>query len=136
MMRTTKQHSEAKHQRMNDKFMQKIQDDPMFRRYCGLQGRDPTLVGKDRSTAGKVGPWNWLNADDRPPAQKPLAEKQEGEKLRNDIINNYAGSGYAAAPEIIDAWDLRLADNSEFEDQFAAWLAVKHKAWQEQRLGQ
>eukprot|EP00969_Alexandrium_andersonii_P363651 15462409-Alexandrium_andersonii.AAC.1 len=35
--------SEKRHRAMNDTFMKRCRDDEMFRRYCGLMGRDPTL---------------------------------------------------------------------------------------------
>eukprot|EP00969_Alexandrium_andersonii_P115554 5109830-Alexandrium_andersonii.AAC.1 len=117
--------------------MQSIAEDPMYRRYCGLLDRNPTLQGKDRRKAGQVAPWNWLEPDDVPPPQKASAhERREDEDHRNQFVDAYLGSGYAAAPDVIETWNLRHQDNPQFEDEFTEWGKVKHRAWETQRLGQ
>eukprot|EP00969_Alexandrium_andersonii_P253210 11190688-Alexandrium_andersonii.AAC.1 len=52
---------------MNDKFMTDCAEDEMFRRYCGLMGRDPRLPTGRQSKAGMDAPWNWRDFDDAPP---------------------------------------------------------------------
>eukprot|EP00969_Alexandrium_andersonii_P299126 13224043-Alexandrium_andersonii.AAC.1 len=82
--------------------------DPLFRRYCGLLGRDPSLPKGQQSKAGQVAPWNWLNFDDRPPPRVEGRSLEEDTAELNRLIDFHVGSGFAAAPDIIDAWDLRL----------------------------
>eukprot|EP00969_Alexandrium_andersonii_P003818 165163-Alexandrium_andersonii.AAC.1 len=53
---------------MNDNFTKRAHDDPMFRRYSGLMGRDPTRPAGKRSKAGAVAPWNWRHFEDVPRA--------------------------------------------------------------------
>eukprot|EP00969_Alexandrium_andersonii_P056052 2470405-Alexandrium_andersonii.AAC.1 len=87
------QHSDSRHSRMNEKFWQRIRNDPMFRRYSGLIGRDPTREGGDKSKADQVAPWNWINVDDVPPPQNPDAGQREADVVRrNTIVDNHLGS--------------------------------------------
>eukprot|EP00969_Alexandrium_andersonii_P081416 3588817-Alexandrium_andersonii.AAC.1 len=51
-------------------------------------------------------------------------------------MDHYAGSGYAAAQDIIRSWNLFLADAPEFEERFSEWCAAKHEAWEKQRMKQ
>eukprot|EP00969_Alexandrium_andersonii_P039982 1752312-Alexandrium_andersonii.AAC.1 len=62
----------------------------MFRRYCGLMGRDPTLQPGAQSRAGTVAPWNWRSFDEQPPPRREGAQSlEEANKERNDIMNKY-----------------------------------------------
>eukprot|EP00969_Alexandrium_andersonii_P272922 12063761-Alexandrium_andersonii.AAC.1 len=45
-------HSDRRHRTMNNAFMTPAADDEMFRRYCGLMGRDPNLPKGQQSKAG------------------------------------------------------------------------------------
>eukprot|EP00969_Alexandrium_andersonii_P332341 14686314-Alexandrium_andersonii.AAC.1 len=63
-LRNKTQHSERKRRNMNDKFTRDYAEDEMFRRYCGLMGRDPRQPKGEQSKAGTVAPWNWRNFDD------------------------------------------------------------------------
>eukprot|EP00969_Alexandrium_andersonii_P080972 3570835-Alexandrium_andersonii.AAC.1 len=59
MIRNKTGHSEQRRNPMNDAFTKRVFDDEMFRRCCGLMGRDPRLPSGQRSKSGKVSPWNW-----------------------------------------------------------------------------
>eukprot|EP00969_Alexandrium_andersonii_P309247 13666035-Alexandrium_andersonii.AAC.1 len=67
--RNNSDHSKLRHRKMNDRFMVDAENDEMFRRYCGLLGRDPRLPKGKQSKAGSVAPWNWRRFEDRPPPQ-------------------------------------------------------------------
>eukprot|EP00969_Alexandrium_andersonii_P334570 14785842-Alexandrium_andersonii.AAC.1 len=68
----------------------------MFRRHCGLMGRDPTAPVGQRSRSGAVPPWNWPNFNDFLPAIADGAPSlEESSRGRNEIMNKYGGSGYA-----------------------------------------
>eukprot|EP00969_Alexandrium_andersonii_P013193 575620-Alexandrium_andersonii.AAC.1 len=74
----------------------------MFRRYCGLMGRDPTLPSGQHSKAGSVAPWNWRGFQDRPPPRvegRTLEEDNAERNRLNRLIDKYAGSGYNAAQD-------------------------------------
>eukprot|EP00969_Alexandrium_andersonii_P071823 3170363-Alexandrium_andersonii.AAC.1 len=60
-------HSDRRRHTMNDAFMKRAYKDELFRRYCGLMGRGPTLPSGQQSKAGSVAPWNWRGFGDRPP---------------------------------------------------------------------
>eukprot|EP00969_Alexandrium_andersonii_P307423 13589698-Alexandrium_andersonii.AAC.1 len=62
---------------MNDTYMKRCHDDEMFRRSCGLMGRDPTLLSGDQSKAGSVAPWNWRSFFDQPPPRPEGAQSLE-----------------------------------------------------------
>eukprot|EP00969_Alexandrium_andersonii_P088447 3900710-Alexandrium_andersonii.AAC.1 len=83
--------------------MRRVFDDEMFRRYCGLMGRDPRLPSGQRSKSGKVAPWNWRRFEDTPPPRAEGAQSlEEDNDERNGLMNRYGGSGYDAAQDIID----------------------------------
>eukprot|EP00969_Alexandrium_andersonii_P186488 8239467-Alexandrium_andersonii.AAC.1 len=44
LIRNKTGHSNKRHHTMNDTYMKRAHDDEMFRRCCGLMGRDPTLM--------------------------------------------------------------------------------------------
>eukprot|EP00969_Alexandrium_andersonii_P013911 607049-Alexandrium_andersonii.AAC.1 len=98
---------------MNDNFMKRALDDPVFRRHSGLMGRNPTAPAGQRSKAGAVAPWNWLKFDDVPPATVEGAPtSEESNRERNEIMNKYGGSGHAGPEDIIERWNLRATDDA------------------------
>eukprot|EP00969_Alexandrium_andersonii_P098123 4331898-Alexandrium_andersonii.AAC.1 len=75
---------------MNDAYMRRCHDEPMFRRCCGLMGRDPTLQPGAQSRAGSVAPWNWRSFDDQPPPRHEGAQSLERDNEEwNGIMNKY-----------------------------------------------
>eukprot|EP00969_Alexandrium_andersonii_P002036 90213-Alexandrium_andersonii.AAC.1 len=119
---------------MNDKFVRDCADDEMFRRCCGLMGRDPRQPKGRQSKAGMVAPWNWLDFDDVPPPPVEGRTLEQDNNLRNSLMDKYQGSGYAAAQEIIDGWSLRLSDEPDFEERFRQWCDEKDPKWRSQRV--
>eukprot|EP00969_Alexandrium_andersonii_P035834 1570186-Alexandrium_andersonii.AAC.1 len=70
--------------------MKRAFDDEVFRRYCGLVGRDPTLPSGQRSKSGKVAPWSWRRFDDVPPPRAEGAQSLEGgNRERNGLMDKY-----------------------------------------------
>eukprot|EP00969_Alexandrium_andersonii_P200478 8855733-Alexandrium_andersonii.AAC.1 len=60
----------------------------MFRRYCGLMGRDPRLPSGQRSKSGKVAPWNWQRFEDAPPSRAEGAQSLEADNdERNGLMD-------------------------------------------------
>eukprot|EP00969_Alexandrium_andersonii_P025074 1095765-Alexandrium_andersonii.AAC.1 len=74
---------------MNSAFMKRAQADEMFRRYCGLLGRDPTLPPGQQSKAGSVAPWNWRDFQDRPPPRVEGRTLEEDIAERDRLIDKY-----------------------------------------------
>eukprot|EP00969_Alexandrium_andersonii_P078596 3465581-Alexandrium_andersonii.AAC.1 len=63
--------------------MARAADEEMFRRYCGMMGRDPNLPKGQQSKAGSLAPWNWRNFDDRPLPRVEGRTLGEGNAERN-----------------------------------------------------
>eukprot|EP00969_Alexandrium_andersonii_P051609 2266633-Alexandrium_andersonii.AAC.1 len=79
---------------MNDACMKRCRGEEMFRRYCGLMGRDPTLQPGAPSRAGSVALRDWRSFYDQPPPRHEGAQSLEKDnEERNNIMNKYGGSG-------------------------------------------
>eukprot|EP00969_Alexandrium_andersonii_P349364 15430843-Alexandrium_andersonii.AAC.1 len=62
-------------------------EDEMFRRYCGLMGRDPDLPKGQQSKAGSLAPWNWRHIDDQPPPRVEGRTLDEDNADRNALMD-------------------------------------------------
>eukprot|EP00969_Alexandrium_andersonii_P058050 2557651-Alexandrium_andersonii.AAC.1 len=51
-------------------------------------------------------------------------------------MGKYGGSGCEAAQEILDAWNLRLTAEPEFEARFQRWCDEQDVIWRENKAAQ